>query len=122
MVDNLLAGDRAATPRTLVDVLADVTARHPDAPALDDTVTVLTYTELTEQARRMAKELKAAGVRRGDRVGVRVPSGTTEMVAPDPTAASAIAKSPSSTRGAVPPASVTLRVTGPPDPAPSFAR
>ena len=79
MVDPLLAGDRAAAPRTLVDVLADVTARHPDAPALDDTVTVLTYAELTEQARRMAAELVAAGVRRGDRVGVRVPSGTTDL-------------------------------------------
>src|SRR6476469_6146845 len=67
MVDPLLAGDRAAAPRTLVDVLADVTARHPDAPALDDTVTVLTYAELTEQARRMAAELVAAGVCRGDR-------------------------------------------------------
>jgi len=79
MVDPLLAGDRAAAPRTLVDVLADVTARHPDAPALDDTVTVLTYAELTEQARRMAAELVAAGVCRGDRVGVRVPSGTTDL-------------------------------------------
>src|SRR6478672_7521384 len=79
MVDPLLAGDRAAAPRTLVDVLADVTARHPDAPALDDTVTVLTYAELTEQARRMAAELVAAGVCRGDRVGVRAPSGTTDL-------------------------------------------
>ena len=79
MVDPLLAGDRAAAPRTLVDVLADVTSRHPEAPALDDTVTVLTYAELTEQARRMAAELVAAGVCRGDRVGVRAPSGTTDL-------------------------------------------
>lgn len=79
MLDPLLAGGRAAPPRTLVDVLADVTARHPDAPALDDTHTVLTYTQLTGQAVRMAADLVAAGVRRGDRVGVRVPSGTTDL-------------------------------------------
>ena len=79
MVDPLLAGERAPEPRTLVEVLADVTTRHPDAPALDDTVTVLTYAELTEQARRLAAELVAVGVCRGDRVGVRVPSGTTDL-------------------------------------------
>ena len=79
MVDPLLAGDRAPAPRTLVDVLADVTARHPDAPALDDTRTVLTYTELTERARHLAVELAAAGVCRGDRVGVRAPSGTADL-------------------------------------------
>ncbi|NUO90588.1 MAG: AMP-binding protein, partial [Dermatophilaceae bacterium] len=79
MLDPLLAGGRAAPPRTLVDVLADVTARHPDAPALDDTRTVLTYAQLSEQAVRMAGELVGAGVRRGDRVGVRVPSGTIDL-------------------------------------------
>ena len=79
MVDPLLAGARATAPRTLVDVLSDVTARHPDAPAVDDTRTVLTYAELSEQARRLALELAAAGVRRGDRVGVRAPSGTTDL-------------------------------------------
>ena len=78
-MDPLLAGDRAPAPRTLVDVLADVTSRHPDAPALDDTRRVLTYAELTEQARRLAVELAAAGVCRGDRVGVRVPSGTVDL-------------------------------------------
>ena len=79
MLDPLLASGRAAPPRTLVDVLADVAARHPDAPALDDTHAVLTYSQLTEHAVRMAAELVAAGVRRGDRVGVRVPSGTTDV-------------------------------------------
>nr|WP_223128505.1 Pls/PosA family non-ribosomal peptide synthetase [Terrabacter sp. MAHUQ-38] len=75
----MLAGDRAAPPRTLIDVLAEVTARHPDAPALDDTESVLTYTQLTERAERMASSLAAVGVRRGDRVGVRIPSGTTDL-------------------------------------------
>ena len=79
MVDPLLAGDRAPAPRTLVDVLADVASRHPDAPALDDTRRVLTYAELTDQARHLAVELAAAGVCRGDRVGVRAPSGTVDL-------------------------------------------
>jgi non-ribosomal peptide synthetase-like protein len=79
VVEALLAGGRAPTPRTLVDILAEVTRRHPEAPALDDTRTVLTYAELTEKARMMAADLAAAGVRRGHRVGVRVPSGTTDL-------------------------------------------
>ena len=79
MNDPLLAGARAAPARTLVDILAETTARHPDAPALDDTLTVLSYTQLTEQATRIAADLAAAGVRRGDRVGVRVPSGTVDL-------------------------------------------
>ncbi|MFC7594816.1 Pls/PosA family non-ribosomal peptide synthetase [Terrabacter sp. GCM10028922] len=79
MNDPLLAGARAAPPRTLVDILAETTAKHPDAPALDDTRTVLSYTQLTEQAMRTAAGLAAAGVRRGDRVGVRVPSGTVDL-------------------------------------------
>ncbi len=79
MVDPLLAGDRAPAPRTLVDVLADVASRHADAPALDDTRRVLTYAQLTDQARHLAVELAAAGVCRGDRVGVRAPSGTLDL-------------------------------------------
>src|SRR3954447_15470022 len=79
MHNPLLAGDRAPAPRTLVDILAEVTARYPSAAALDDTLVMLTYTELTEQALAMAAELASAGVCRGDRVGVRVPSGTTDL-------------------------------------------
>ena len=79
MLDPLLTGDRAAPPRTLLDILGETTERFPDAPALDDTRAVLSYADLTRQARRTAAELAAAGVRRGDRVGVRVPSGTLDL-------------------------------------------
>ncbi|HET6666797.1 MAG TPA: amino acid adenylation domain-containing protein, partial [Intrasporangium sp.] len=79
MSDPLLAGVRAAPPRTLLDVLDATIAAHPDAPAIDDTSSVLTYAELGEHVDRMARELVADGVRRGDTVGVRAPSGTHDL-------------------------------------------
>ena len=36
----------APEPRTLVDILYDTAARHPDSPALDDGDVQLTYAEL----------------------------------------------------------------------------
>lgn len=77
--DPLLAGDRAPSSRTLLDILDETIARHPDAPALDDTRGVLTYSQLGEHVARMAHDLAAAGVRRGDKVGVRAPSGTRDL-------------------------------------------
>ncbi|OLR89847.1 Pls/PosA family non-ribosomal peptide synthetase [Actinokineospora bangkokensis] len=68
-----------AAPRTLLDVLAATAARHPDAPALDDGTTALTYRALLAEVARTAQALGAAGVGLGDRVGVRVPSGTTDL-------------------------------------------
>ncbi|HEY0186756.1 MAG TPA: Pls/PosA family non-ribosomal peptide synthetase [Cellulomonas sp.] len=79
--DGLLRSGLAAAPRTLVDVLAATVAAHGDAPALDDGSTVLTYRELAGLVRDAARGLAAEGVRPGARVGVRVPSGTTELYA-----------------------------------------
>ena len=79
MTDRLRAASRAPAPRTLVDVLAATAAAHPDAPAVDDTATVLTYAELTAAAVSLAADLARAGVRPGDRVGVRAPSGTVDL-------------------------------------------
>lgn len=75
----LTAADRAPAPRTLVDVLVATATAHPDAPAVDDTVSVLTYAALLRAARDLATELHAAGVRRGDTVGVRAPSGHADL-------------------------------------------
>ncbi len=69
----------ATPPRTLVDVLAETAARHPLAPALDDGAVTLTYAELREQVDELRQKLAADGVGTGDRVGVRVPSGTADL-------------------------------------------
>ncbi|QTE31440.1 amino acid adenylation domain-containing protein [Pengzhenrongella sicca] len=75
----LRAGARASAPRTLVDIFAVTAARHPDAVAIDDGDEVLTYAALAEAVRLRADLLAAAGVRRGDRVGVRATSGTVGL-------------------------------------------
>lgn len=69
----------APSPRTLVEILADVAARHPEASAIDDGSGALSYRELLARVWRTAARLHAAGVRRGDRVGVRMPSGSKEL-------------------------------------------
>ncbi|WUD62813.1 amino acid adenylation domain-containing protein [Nocardia sp. NBC_00511] len=68
----------ALTPpaRTLVDILAATAQAHPDAPAIDDGEEELSYTELLAEITVEVERLAAAGVRAGDRVGVRMPSGT----------------------------------------------
>ncbi|WP_082092044.1 Pls/PosA family non-ribosomal peptide synthetase [Demequina pelophila] len=70
---------RAAEPRTLIDVLDATIAAHPDALAIDDGQDTLTYSQLADKVREGAAALAAAGLRRGDRVGVRIPSGTAEL-------------------------------------------
>ena len=75
----LLAGDRAPAPRTLVDVLERTAAASPDAPALDTGAETLTYAELLTAADEVADRLAALGAGPGDRVGVRIASGTTDL-------------------------------------------
>ncbi|MFT4044060.1 MAG: amino acid adenylation domain-containing protein [Gordonia sp. (in: high G+C Gram-positive bacteria)] len=74
-----LLSDRAGTPRTLCDILDETIARHPDAPAIDDGEQVLSYAQLAAVIRRSAARLEAAGVRRGSRVGIHLPSGTRDL-------------------------------------------
>ncbi len=69
----------AAPPRTLLDVLGTSVASAPDAPALDDGRVVLSYRELDRAVTRLAGALRQAGVGVGDRVGVRLPSGTAGL-------------------------------------------
>ncbi|MEV4175989.1 Pls/PosA family non-ribosomal peptide synthetase [Nonomuraea sp. NPDC049709] len=73
------AGPLAPPPRTLLDILDETTRRHPDAPALDDGSTCLGYRSLRAEVNRLAAELAEAGIGRGARVGVRIPSGTAEL-------------------------------------------
>lgn len=69
----------APSPRTLVDVLDASVRSYPNEPALDDGVTCLTYRALAAEVEVLRRRLAAAGVGLGDRVGVRVPSGTNDL-------------------------------------------
>ncbi|MEU3980077.1 Pls/PosA family non-ribosomal peptide synthetase [Streptomyces sp. NPDC026672] len=69
----------AASPRTLVDVFDASVRSYPNEPALDDGTRRLTYRALATEVERLRRRLAAAGVGRGDRVGVRVPSGTNDL-------------------------------------------
>ncbi|MCG5431473.1 amino acid adenylation domain-containing protein [Mycobacterium sp. MYCO198283] len=66
----------APTPRTLVDILYDTAARHPSAPAIDDGSVQLTYAELITDIEESVRWLAARGIGRGDRIGIRMPSGS----------------------------------------------
>lgn len=72
-------GAAAPPPRTLVDILRATAAAHPEASALDDGSGALSYRELMALVDRTGARLHGAGVRRGDRVGVRVASGSKEL-------------------------------------------
>ncbi|WP_328302087.1 amino acid adenylation domain-containing protein [Streptomyces sp. NBC_00435] len=69
----------AAPARTLVDVFEASVRAYPDELALDDGTVRLTYRALAAEVERRRRALAAAGVGLGDRVGVRVPSGTNEL-------------------------------------------
>ncbi len=69
----------AASPRTLVDILDASVRAYPDEPALDDGHRSLTYRALSVEVETLRARLSDAGVGLGDRVGVRVPSGTNDL-------------------------------------------
>ncbi|MGW1258966.1 Pls/PosA family non-ribosomal peptide synthetase [Streptomyces sp. NPDC002513] len=69
----------AASPRTLVDIFDATVRAYPDEPALDDGHRSLTYRALATEVETLRRRLADAGVGRGDRVGVRVPSGTNDL-------------------------------------------
>jgi non-ribosomal peptide synthetase component F len=66
----------AAGPRTLIDVLYDTAARYPEAAAIDDGTVQLTYSELISDIEASVSWLAARGIGRGDRIGIRMPSGS----------------------------------------------
>lgn len=69
----------AASPRTLVDVFEASVRSYPDELALDDGSRPLTYRALAVEVENLRRRLSTAGVGLGDRVGVRVPSGTNDL-------------------------------------------
>lgn len=75
----LLRADRAPSPRTLLDIFRATVEDCPDDSAIDNGATVLTYREFYEAAEDVASALNELGVGRGDRVGVRIRSGTVDL-------------------------------------------
>jgi len=71
-----LLSPRAPSPRTLIDILHETAARYPEAAALDDGNVQLTYSELIGDIEASVAWLAARGIGRGDRVGIRMPSGS----------------------------------------------
>ena len=64
---------------TLVDVFDATVAAHGERLALDTPGAKLTYHALQGRVRALADQLRAGGVGPGDRVGIRVSSGTAEL-------------------------------------------
>jgi non-ribosomal peptide synthetase-like protein len=75
----LFWSDIAPSERTLLDILNATTSRHPHAAALDDGDRPLTYRQLTDEVDALRIRLHANGIGLGDRVGVRISSGTAEL-------------------------------------------
>ncbi len=73
----LRAGE-APAKRTLYDILAATAAAHPEAAAIDDGE-ILTYAELMDDVHALAAELHSNGIRRGDRIGIRMTSGSRDL-------------------------------------------
>ncbi|OHV03556.1 hypothetical protein BKN37_14440 [Mycobacterium talmoniae] len=71
-----LRSSSAPQPRTLIDILHATAARYPDAAAIDDGSVVLTYAELIADIEESVAWLAARGIGRGDRIGIRMPSGS----------------------------------------------
>jgi non-ribosomal peptide synthetase-like protein len=79
MVGILLRSEHAAQPRTLLDILDRTVEMYAEAPAIDDGNGPITYDELAIAVELVRSRLRKAGVGPGDRVGIRLPSGTADL-------------------------------------------
>lgn len=69
-------------PTTLLDVLAEQAQRRPDTEAVVELgAGALTYRQVWQRAARVAGGLRADGLERGDRVGLRYPAGLNWVLA-----------------------------------------
>jgi non-ribosomal peptide synthetase-like protein len=69
----------APSERTLEDILRETAATHPNAPAIDDGERVITYRQLLGELETLRLRLRANGIGVGDRVGIRIASGTAGL-------------------------------------------
>ena len=67
------------TPRSLLDVFDATVAAVPEASAIDAPDGNLSYAQLASETEALASRLRDFGVGAGDRVGVRVASGTADL-------------------------------------------
>ncbi|MCA2211269.1 Pls/PosA family non-ribosomal peptide synthetase [Jidongwangia harbinensis] len=75
----LFRSSAAPVRRTLVDILDATVHAHPGARALDNGTAALTYRELADEVEAVRVSLAGYGIGVGDRVGVRISSGTTDL-------------------------------------------
>ncbi|MEU6732681.1 amino acid adenylation domain-containing protein [Streptomyces physcomitrii] len=78
----VLDGGPLPTPaRPVLDLFGERVAAHPDRPAVEHGGECLSYAEVHEAARRIARRLAARGIGRGDTVAVALPRGTGAVTA-----------------------------------------
>ncbi|MCO8271686.1 AMP-binding protein [Actinoplanes sp. TRM 88003] len=65
--------------RTLVDIFDATVQAHPGGRAIDAGGTALTYRELADEVEKLRVTLSGHGLGVGDRIGIRVSSGTTDL-------------------------------------------
>ena len=70
---------QAHRARTLMDVVWETIATHTELPAIDDGAACLTYGALGSRMKALAQRLWGRGIGAGDRVGVRAPSGSSDL-------------------------------------------
>ncbi|MGL4305196.1 MAG: Pls/PosA family non-ribosomal peptide synthetase [Mycobacteriaceae bacterium] len=75
----LLLSHKAPPARTLLDILQATAQAYPDACAIDDGNVTLSYSELLDEIELGVQWLNSAGIGRGDRVGIRMPSGSYSL-------------------------------------------
>lgn len=67
------------TTRTLIDILDDSIKAHPQHLAIGNGQTCLTYHQLQEEITTRLATLRASHIGAGDRVGIRMASGTVDL-------------------------------------------
>jgi len=75
----VFASDPPATERTLLDILDSTVSRWPNAAAIDDGRATISYRRLIAEIDARKRQLAAAGIGPGDRVGIRIDSGTAQL-------------------------------------------
>ncbi len=73
--------DLTADPRTVVEMIDDVAARHPDRQAVASSGRSLTYSDLDAASSQLARRLVRAGVASGAPVGLHLPRSADLVVA-----------------------------------------